>query len=371
MVKSLANQPKLHGISKSKIMVLLGVILVILLVAITIGMLDESSSDTDSNSEPLITSGNYTNKQNNINQILDKVEQNKKIIADKQESIIIAPIVPIVNPKPDIIEDNPVVKKTKEEKYASVRAKSLMFVKNNNVDSSTPIAKSQESSRTGNNSTTENKKNSDTYDTVIKPSTSPYEVKAGSVIPSIMINGINSDLSGIVTAMVRQNVYDSVSRKYLLIPQGAKLIGKYDSNVIYGQERLLVAWTRLIYPNGDSVDLDAIPGSDIAGFSGFSDQVDNKYWKIFGSSFIMGVITASMQYSQNNTNPNVQVGGIGISNPDPTFGQTVAGSLGQQLGQTGMMITQKNLNVKPTIIIRAHYPFNIILAADLALKPYK
>ena len=195
---------------------------------------------------------------------------------------------------------------------------------------------------------------------------SPYELKAGSVIPATMINGINSDLPGEVIAFVRNNLYDSVSRQYLLIPQGSKLIGLYDSNVAYGQQRVAVAWSRLIYPNGSSVDLKATPGTDIAGYSGFYDQVDNKYWQIFGTSFIMGVITAGMQYSQNNLNANVQSGGYA----NPTVGQTLAGSLGQQLGQTALSVTQKNLKVAPTLIIRQGYQFNIMLTADLILKPW-
>lgn len=198
---------------------------------------------------------------------------------------------------------------------------------------------------------------------------SPYEVKAGSVIPATMISGLNSDLPGQVVAQVRQNVYDSATRRYLLIPQGAKLIGLYDSNIAYGQERVLVIWTRLIYPNGDSINLKGMPGTDLEGYAGFHDIVDNKYWKIFGTSFVMGVITGAMQYSQNNTNPNVQVGGLGLSS-SPSVSQTMAGSLGQQLGQTGLSIAQKNLNVQPTLIIKPNYPFTLMITSDIILKPY-
>jgi type IV secretion system protein VirB10 len=185
-----------------------------------------------------------------------------------------------------------------------------------------------------------------------------------------MISGLNSDLPGQIVAQVRENVYDSVTRQYLLIPQGAKLIGLYDSNIAYGQERVLVIWNRLIYPNGDSINLKSMPGTDLEGYAGLHDIVDNKYWRLFGTSFIMGVITGAMQYSQNNTNANVQVGGLGLSNANPTIGQTMAGSLGQQLGQTGLSIAQKNLNVQPTLIIRPSYPFNVMITADIILKPY-
>lgn len=203
---------------------------------------------------------------------------------------------------------------------------------------------------------------------LVKPK-SPYLLQAASIIPCVMISGINSDISGQVIAQVRENVYDSISGRYLLLPQGSKLIGAFSNQVAYGQQRLGVAWSRVIYPNGYSIDLRGIPGSDVAGFSGFYDQVDNHYWSIFGSSFVIGMITAAMQYSQNNTNPNVQAGGIGITT-NPTVGQTVAGSLGQQLGQTAMMVTQKGINVGPTLTIRQGYKFTIMLTADVALKPY-
>ena len=212
--------------------------------------------------------------------------------------------------------------------------------------------------------------NSDYLSSRLTSAISPYEVKAGSVIPAAMISGLNSDLPGQIVAMVRDNVYDSLTRQYLLIPQGTKLIGLYDSNIAYGQERVLVIWNRLIYPNGDSINLKGMPGTDLEGYAGFHDIVDNKYWKLFGTSFVMGVITGAMQYSQNNTNPNVQVGGLGVTSTNPTIGQTMAGSLGQQLGQTGLSIAQKNLNVQPTLIIRPGYLFNVMLTADIILKPY-
>ena len=185
------------------------------------------------------------------------------------------------------------------------------------------------------------------------------------IIHSVMLNGLNSELPGSVIALVRGNVYDSITRTYLLIPQGSKLIGSYDSNVIYAQERVAVAWNRIIYPNGSSTNLKAVPGTDIEGYSGFYDQVDNHYFRLFGASFIMGVITGAMEYSQNDTNNSSSIGG------NPSVGQTMAGSLGQQMGQTGMAITQKNLNVAPTIVIRPNYPFSIIVTSDLRLKPFK
>jgi type IV secretory pathway VirB10-like protein len=204
----------------------------------------------------------------------------------------------------------------------------------------------------------------------IQDPASPYLLSAGSVIPAKMIGGLNSDLPGQFAGVVSENVYDSKTHRILLIPQGSKLIGLYDSNITYGQERILVVLTRLIYPDTSSINLKGMPGTDLEGYAGFYDEVDNHYWKIFGTSFIMGVITAGIQYSQNNTNANVQSGGIGYTNPNPSVGQTLSGSLGQQLGQTGLAVTQKNLNVQPTLIIKPGYPFNVMTTADMILRPY-
>ncbi len=198
---------------------------------------------------------------------------------------------------------------------------------------------------------------------IIKPY-SKYELKAGSIIPATMINGLNSDLTGEVIAIVRSNVYDSITRRYVLIPQGSRLVGLYDSNILYGQERVAVIWHHLIYPDGSTVSLKSMSGSDIEGYSGFHDIVDNKYWKLFGSSLVIGFITGAMQYNQSNINPN------NTNNPNNSISQTMSNSLGQQLGQTGLSVVQKNLNIKPTIIIRPNYPFSILTTADMILKPY-
>lgn len=188
-----------------------------------------------------------------------------------------------------------------------------------------------------------------------------FILKAGSIIPSLMVNGINSDIPGDVIAIVRDNVYDSINREYILIPQGAKLIGKYDSNILYAQDRLAVFWNKLIYPNGKTINLEGVKGSDLSGYSGFYDQVDNHYFRIFGASFVMGVITGAMQYSQNNSYNNNQA---------LNAGQVMSNSLGQQMGQTSLLLANKNINVKPTIIIRPNYPFNIMIVSDLDLLPY-
>lgn len=254
--------------------------------------------------------------------------------------------------------------------YAAYGAKTVTTTVTSSDKSSSSSSISAQPHMIGNGTTESNASNDSNSpylgSELVKPR-SEYLVQAGSIIPAVMISGLNSDINGQVVAQVRENVYDSISGRYLLIPQGAKLVGQFSNQVAYGQNRIAVAWQRVIYPNGYSWSLKGIPGSSVDGFSGFYDQVDNHYWQLFGSSFIMGVITAGMQYSQNNTNTTSQIGGF----YNPTVGQTMAGSLGQQLGQTGMMITQKQLNIAPTITVRQGYKFTIMMTADVELKPYK
>jgi type IV secretory pathway VirB10-like protein len=307
------------------------------------------------------------NKKNGINQnhqltqpsLNTIVYSAKTLIYSKYQALPTNTTAPVDNVKNNI--NNSVSNPT------SYKNNSTTLNSSNSINSSSPTTPK---ATTINNLQSDKSLNNNYLQTQIQTPISAYELNAGSIIPATMITGLNSDLPGQVIAIVRQNVYDSVSRRYLLIPQGARLIGLYDSNIAYGQKRVLVAWNRLIYPNGNSINLHAMPGTDLEGYAGLHDKVDNKYWQIFGTSFIMGVITGAMQYSQNNTNANVQVGGIGYTNTNPTIGQTLAGSLGQQLGQTGLAITQKNLNVQPTLIIRPGYPFNVMLTADMVLQPY-
>ncbi|MBP9741773.1 MAG: hypothetical protein KBD37_00275 [Burkholderiales bacterium] len=200
----------------------------------------------------------------------------------------------------------------------------------------------------------------------VKDPISKYEIKAGTPIPGFMITPINSDLPGVVTAQVARNIYDTKTGNYLLIPGGSRLIGVYDSNIAYGQSRVMVAWNRVIFPSGASYRLYGMPGTDAMGISGLTGEVNNHYGRIYGSAMVMGVITAGMQYSQNNSNSNVQTG---TTYPNPTVGQSLAAGLGQQLGQAGLQVTQKNLNVQPTIEIPASQQINIMLTSDVVLRP--
>ncbi|HEN5466607.1 TPA: conjugal transfer protein TrbI, partial [Legionella pneumophila] len=128
---------------------------------------------------------------------------------------------------------------------------------------------------------------------------SRYELRAGSVIPGVMISGISSELPGQIIAQVSQNVYDTATGKYLLIPQGTKILGLYSSDVPFGQSSVLVAWQRLVFPDSKALDIGSMPGADSAGYGGFRDQVDHHYARIYGSALLMSGIIAGITYSQN------------------------------------------------------------------------
>ena len=193
-----------------------------------------------------------------------------------------------------------------------------------------------------------------------------FELKTGAVIPGVMVTGINSDLPGNIIAQVSQNVFDSVTGKHLLLPQGAKLFGVYDSRVIYGQERVLVAWNRVVFPDGSSITLGAMPGSDMAGNAGYTDEVNNHYFRIFGSAVLMSLMSGGMAYTMDSLdNSNSE-------SDKPTLQNEMGSALAAQLGQATLQLLQKNLNIKPTLEMRPGYQFNVIVTKDLVFeRPYR
>lgn len=194
----------------------------------------------------------------------------------------------------------------------------------------------------------------------------PLELKTGAVIPGIMLTGINSDLPGTIIAQVSQNVFDTATGQYLLIPRGARLYGVYDSRVVFGQERVLVAWNRLIYPDGSAVTLGAMPGADLSGYAGFSDKVNAHYLRIFGSAAIMSMITGGMAYTMDSLSGN-----NGGDNDTPTLQDEMGSALAAQMGQASLQLLQKNLNIKPTLEIRPGLMFNLVVTKDLVFQtPY-
>lgn len=190
---------------------------------------------------------------------------------------------------------------------------------------------------------------------------SATELKAGTVIPAVMVGGVNSDLPGQIVGQVTRNVYNSATGRFLLIPQGSKLVGSYDSDVTFGQSRVLVAWKRLLLPDGSSFDLGAMPGADQGGYAGFHDKVDNHYGRTFGSAIMVSLFSAGIQLSQPQASNNQNI----------SAGQTTAAALGQEMGQLGMEVARRNLNVKPELQIRAGYRFNVQITQDLILREWR
>ncbi|EBS6671142.1 conjugal transfer protein TrbI, partial [Salmonella enterica subsp. enterica serovar Mbandaka] len=171
----------------------------------------------------------------------------------------------------------------------------------------------------------------------------------------MMISGINSDLPGQIIGQVREAVYDSATSTQCLIPPGSRLVGTYDSGVTLGQQRALAVWRRIIYPDGSSISIDNMPGADVGGYAGFNDLVNNHYARIFGSGLLLSVFSAGIQLSQ----PQASNG------ENYSSSQIIAGSLGQQMGQIGMQMAQRNMNIQPTLEIRPGYEFNIMVTKDI------
>lgn len=210
------------------------------------------------------------------------------------------------------------------------------------------------------------KKDRWTLDAKIEAPTSPFQIRAGAVIPGIMLSGINSDLPGQIMAQVSQNVYDTATGRHLLIPQGTRMVGSYSSDVAFGQEGVLIAWQRLVFPDGKALDIGSMPGADMAGYSGFRDQVDNHLWRIYGSALFMAGITAGASMATDQG----QSSGTGFQ--QPTVSSELSSALGQQLGQVSAQIVSKNLNVAPTLKIRPGYRFNIVTVKDVTFtKAYQ
>jgi type IV secretion system protein VirB10 len=185
---------------------------------------------------------------------------------------------------------------------------------------------------------------------------SEYEIKAGWEIPAVMEQGLNSDLPGEVKALVMSNVYDTATGRYILIPQGARLVGEYNSQLGYGQDGLQVVWNRVIYPDGSSLDLNGMLGQDAHGLSGFRDKVDRHYKRLSGFAVLTSLFAAASEVSQNQ-NRSV------LTYPSPA--QVAGSAVGEQVSDLGAQITRKNLNVQPTIKIPAGYRFNVRVNRDI------
>ena len=192
---------------------------------------------------------------------------------------------------------------------------------------------------------------------------SPYELRAGFIVPAVLISGVNSDLPGQIVAQGSQDVFDTATGKWRLIPQGSRLVGQYSSDIAYGQSRVLVAWQRIVFPDGKAMDIGSMPGADSAGYAGFRDQVNNHYFRLFSSAFLMSGITAGIAMSQPQT---LSLG------TRQSASSAMSEALGQQLGQVTAQLIARNMNIAPTLEIRPGYRFNVIVTKDLTFsRPYK
>ena len=172
-----------------------------------------------------------------------------------------------------------------------------------------------------------------------------------------MLTGLRSDLPGQVTAQVTEDVYDLPTGKFLLIPQGARLIGQYDAQIAFGQSRALLVWNRLIMPNGRSIVLERQPGADTEGYAGVEDQVDYHWGMLFKAAILSTVLSVGSE--------------VGMSNNGNSLVQAIQQGASQGVNQVGQQVVSRSLNIQPTITIRPGFPVRVIVNRDLVLEPYQ
>ena len=197
----------------------------------------------------------------------------------------------------------------------------------------------------------------DTNPHALRPAASPWTLTAGTVIPASLITGLNSDLPGTVFAQVTENVRDSATGRTVLIPQGARLIGSYDSVVAYGQRRAMLVWQRIVFPDGASVRLDNMPATDLSGYAGLEDEVDFHTWRLLKGialSTLLGVGTE-----------------LSLGSGESDLVRAVRESTQQNAARAGDRITARNLDVQPTITVRPGWPLRAVVHKDLILRPWR
>ncbi len=181
-------------------------------------------------------------------------------------------------------------------------------------------------------------------------------LQAGAVISAALITGIRSDLPGQITAQVTENIYDSPTGRILLIPQGTRVIGQYDSGVGFGQRRILLVWNRLIFPNGRSIVLERQPGADAEGYAGLEDGVDYHWGELFKAAALSTLLSVGAE--------------AGSSGQESDIVRALRNGASDSISQTGQQIVQRQLNIAPTLTIRPGFPVRVIVTRDLVLEPY-
>jgi type IV secretion system protein VirB10 len=191
---------------------------------------------------------------------------------------------------------------------------------------------------------------------------SPYQIEAGWLIPAMMDSQMNSDLPGTIRAHVSQNVMDSATGRFVLIPSGARLVGHYDSQIAFGQQRVLVVWDLLKFPDGSELALLGMPAVDQVGAAGLTGEVDNHMWTVIKAATFMSVITAGAQLSQPQSRRS------NGDNEGPSVNQTLSAQLGTQLGQVSGNMINRYLNIQPTITTSQGTRFNILVKQNVVFE---
>jgi type IV secretion system protein TrbI len=185
---------------------------------------------------------------------------------------------------------------------------------------------------------------------------SPYVVQAGTVIPAALLTGIQSDLPGQVTAQVTEQVFDTPTGKFLLIPQGSRLIGQYDSQVSFGQKRVLLVWNRIMLPDGKSIVVERQQGADARGFSGLEDEVDYHWWDLIKAAALSTLLSIGAE--------------VGSDSDESDLVRALRRGSQDSINNTGQQLVRRQLNIQPTLTIRQGFPVRVIVNRDLVMAPY-
>jgi type IV secretion system protein VirB10 len=196
---------------------------------------------------------------------------------------------------------------------------------------------------------------------------SKYELKAGSIISGVMVGGINSDLPGTILGQVTENIFDTATGKYLLIPQGARMVGAYDSHIVYGQNRILVVWNRIIFPDGTSLNLEGMLGSDVRGYAGFKQKTDHHYSRMLGAAIFASVFVAAGKEATKDDNTTTTDSDGDTQSTKSIFAETVM----ENVTNIATQMMEKNMNIAPTLRILPGYRFSIVTTKDVMFaEPY-
>ena len=189
---------------------------------------------------------------------------------------------------------------------------------------------------------------------------SKYQLITGTLIPGVMISAVNSELPGDLVGQVSQDVYDSVTGQYLLIPKGSKLFGRYDAFAALGAERLLMVWDRLVMPDGETLTLGSIQGYDDRGRAGGKDRVITHFFRTLGNALLLSVATAGTEALVDSADSSSNI----FSDITANFGNNTTGALDEYL--------RSRLRIRPTLEIRSGFRFNILVNRDITFpEPFE